>query len=453
MDGERRGAFRTPGAGEGSHPLCAASADVPIAWRQGAAVTRRRFLSDVRRVSERLPDYPHVLNLCEDRYLFLAAFAAASVRRQTSLLPATRVKGAITETMAQFPQSHAVADAVIAEWITGSSSDQRELGFVPTIDADHVAAITFTSGSTGRSQPHLKRWGELVAGAWLARQRFGFALTVGTSVVATVPPQHMYGLETSVMLPLTADIAVWHARPFFPDDIAAALAAVPAPRVLVTTPAHLRVCVSAGLRWPELALVLSATAPLPPALAETAEHVFAAPLMEIYGCTEAGSIASRRTVSEPLWTPYSGMRVRNGELVAEHLPAAVPLQDIIEVAADGRFALLGRQQDLVNIAGKRTSLACLNHVLSEIEGVADGVFVLPGEAGERPARLSAFVVAPGMAKAAILAALAERIDPVFLPRPLVCVDKLPRTEAGKLRRETLLAMLAQSSPQPEPARD
>ena len=41
---------------------------------------------------------------------------------------------------------------------------------------------------------------------------------------------------------------------------------------------------------------------------------------------------------------------------------------------------------------------------------------------------------------AALAALAERLDPVFLPRPLLKVDRLPRNETGKVTRDALRAL-------------
>jgi 3-hydroxymyristoyl/3-hydroxydecanoyl-(acyl carrier protein) dehydratase len=85
--------------------------------------------------------------------------------------------------------------------------------------------------------------------------------------------------------------------------------------------------------------------------------------------------------------------------------------------------------------------------LIRVPGVVDGVFWLPdaapGTAGESgDARLTAFAVAPGIDKAAIVARLRDRIDPVFLPRPLLMVDSLPRNAAGKLSRDGLRALAA-----------
>jgi acyl-coenzyme A synthetase/AMP-(fatty) acid ligase len=56
-------------------------------------------------------------------------------------------------------------------------------------------------------------------------------------------------------------------------------------------------------------------------------------------------------------------------------------------------------------------------------------------------RLAALVVAPGLTPAALRAALAPAVDPVFMPRPLLVVEALPRTAAGKLPRAALEAAL------------
>jgi acyl-coenzyme A synthetase/AMP-(fatty) acid ligase len=53
------------------------------------------------------------------------------------------------------------------------------------------------------------------------------------------------------------------------------------------------------------------------------------------------------------------------------------------------------------------------------------------------------VVAPTLDVAQITAALRERIDAAFLPRPLLLVDALPRNETGKLPQQALHALAAQ----------
>jgi len=64
-------------------------------------------------------------------------------------------------------------------------------------------------------------------------------------------------------------------------------------------------------------------------------------------------------------------------------------------------------------------------------------------------RLIALVVAPELTAPALMQALRERIDPVFLPRPLLFVDTLPRNAAGKLPHHATQALLADLRPRDE----
>ncbi|MEO8163921.1 MAG: AMP-binding protein, partial [Betaproteobacteria bacterium] len=231
---------------------------------------------------------------------------------------------------------------------------------------------------------------------------------------------------------------------FYPADVAAALAQIPGERVLVTTPVHLRALLNEDIALPPLRLMLCATAPLSPQMAAQAEARFRAPLHEVYGFTEAGMVATRRTVEGPAWQCLDNVRLRNGgdvfTVAGGHVESEAAFSDVIQPEGENRFILHGRDADLVNIAGKRTSLGHLNHQLNSIEGVRDGVFFMPDERADHVTRLTAFVVAPGVTREALLGALRDRIDPIFLPRPLHFVDALPRNPTGKLPRESLLQL-------------
>jgi len=119
----------------------------------------------------------------------------------------------------------------------------------------------------------------------------------------------------------------------------------------------------------------------------------------------------------------------------------IPFPDLVSLQKPDRFLLQGRGEDLVNIGGHRGSLTDLSQKLNEIEGVQDGVFFLPDDTGTSVTRLIAFVVAPGKAAEHILSTLRTVIDPVFLPRPLHLVPRLPRNETGKLTRDALLGLM------------
>ncbi|MEJ2480544.1 MAG: AMP-binding protein [Acidihalobacter sp.] len=426
--------------------LSAADSDAPLAWYDGRFIGRREYLAHVAQAAARLPERGHAVNLCNDRYHFMVGLGALLLRGQVNLLPPNHAPQVIDEIAAEYD-----AYCLVDQSLEGIAAPTAELDFtgavpaperVPLLPAAQTAVVLFTSGSTGRAKPTPKSWGQLVGGTEIALRRLGLDLNPA-QLVATVPAQHSYGLESTVLYAMLSACTVHAGRPFYAEDVRAALAEVPAPRVLVTTPVHLRACTEAGLQWPETAFVLSATAPLPEALARGAEQAFGCPVHEIYGCSEAGALASRRTLDGPVWQPYESIRIGQGAetcVEAPHLPGPQPLADALKTHPDGRFELLGRTADMLNIAGKRGSLQDLNQRLLSIDGVEDGAFLLTGD--DANSRLAALVVAPGLDRSHILGRLRRALDPVFLPRPLVMVDALPRNATGKLTRQAMLELLA-----------
>ncbi len=443
---------------QGQLPLLGRAPQQVVFRRRGQAITAATFVAQARALAATLPDRPQALNICQDRYLAALGFAAALLRGQTTLLCADRSPARLRDLAARYPATYLMDDAaeplidlpLATVTLPPHAADAGASLPVPTIAAEHCAAIAFTSGSTGEPQPHAKPWGALVACARAAAARFGLDDPAAPAeVIGTVPGQHMYGFETTVMLPLFAAAASHAGDWFYPADVARALQQAPGPRrVLVTTPLQLRALLESGSAVPPLDTIISATAPLAPRLAAQAEAATGAMMKEIYGATECGSIASRATVRESDWTPYDGTRLLPDDTAAEAalvlvpgLPAAVPLADAVTLQPDGRFRLLGRRTDVVKLAGRRASLAALNRILNEVPGVRDGVFVAPQDLEENPsARLVAYVVAPGMAAEAVLAALRPQLEPVFLPRPVVMLEALPRDGVGKLSQRALAAL-------------
>lgn len=419
----------------------------PLFLRPQGGVTREQFLATALAFADRLDGAGPLLNLCAQRDRFALTLVAAALRGRHCLLPPSAAPETVRALAADHDGALAVCDSAESsaglDWL--APPDFVAAASAPpvlTVPDSQLAVVAFTSGSTGRPQPHAKTWATLAATARHLSARLLDGID-GAHLVATVPPQHMFGLETTVLLPLLGDAAIDPGRPFFPADVAAALASVPAPRVLVTTPVHLRALVASRVALPPLAAVISATAPLPLALAQQVEDRFAAPVHEIYGCTETGAIASRRSVDGERWLPFAGVRVdERGDTAvvsAAHLPDAVALQDIVSVEADG-FRLLGRSADLIKVAGKRISAAELTQQILAIPGVDDAVVLAP-DADDVAGRPAALVVAPNLSEASILDALASHVDPVFLPRPLRRVAVLPRNAVGKLPRERLLELL------------
>ncbi len=423
-----------------------------FAYRDGRAIPVEVFLTEVAQLARALPQRRHVLNLCTDRYRFAVAFAAALLREQVNLLPPNETPDVMARLESLYPDAYCLHDraeapvSLAALAYPDSLAGFAAAGGVPELPAAQLAAIVFTSGSTGQPVPHPKTWGSLAGVARAEIEILRLGERPGLALLGTVPPQHVFGLEATVLAVMQGGFALACRRPFYPADIRAELAALPRPRALVIAPAHLRVLLAEADGLPAADFLLSATSPLSRELALQAEARFGAELHEIYGCTESGGIASRRTTAGSEWRAMSGITLRaDGQatwVTGGHVEAEVALADVIELRGGGRFLLHGRTADLVNIAGKRTSLLHLNYHLNSIEGVHDGVFVVPEHEGDAVTRLAAYVVAPGLSRKALLAALRERIDSAFLPRPLHFVERLPRNETGKLPRQALAAFQA-----------
>ena len=421
----------------------------PIAWRRGAPVSLGEFQTHVAALIATLPTRTasaSMIDLCEDRYKFLVAYAAALSVGHTVLLPSSRADEIVADVQRTNAGSYRIDDAAV-EAALGSAATEQPIN--TSIPADMTVMVGYTSGSTGQPKTFPKRWhtvnGSNSRNAQMIRAAIG-GNPDAVWVLATVPPQHMYGMELSILLPLSGNMAVHAGRPLFPADIASALAELPRPRVLVSTPVHLRAIVESPQEFPEVDVIVSATAPLDQALAAAVVAKLNGEMVEMFGSTETCVFASRHTAREEAWRLYDGVRLEahpEGTLV--HAPwfvEPVLLQDVVEQRDGNRFVVVGRSSDMIEVAGKRASLSDLTRRLLAIEGVKEAVVFQPdANAVGTIRRVAALVVAPNLTSRHVLDRLAGGVDTAFLPRPLLIVDKLPRNELGKLPRENLVRAL------------
>ncbi len=447
-------------------PLIAhADPAAPFAWRGARPVGAGEFLADARALAQRLPARGAMLDACRDRYAFSVAFAAALLRGHLVVLPNSLVRANLAHLArehpglylasevappAGLPSDVPVIDASPASAgdVVPASADAAVAGFtrdMPRIDPGRVVACLFTSGSTGTPAAHPRRWGEIVASARAQAARLGIGPSPGWAIVGTVPAQHSYGFESTIMLAWHAPAALSAAHPFYPADVCAALAELPRPRLLVTTPVHLRALAGSAVANPAADLVLSATAPLAASAAALAERRFGCAMLEIYGSTESGQLASRRTTAGDAWEALDGVAITADDDAAwasgGHVPGRVRLGDRITCHDARHFVLHGRVGDQINVAGKRGSLRHVEQCLLAVDGVLEAAILADDDPHDGAVRrLIGFVVAPGLGSAQVLAQLRDALDPAFVPRPLWQVDALPRDGNGKVPRAALRAL-------------
>ena len=440
----------------------------PFARVGDTTITGGEFLADVAHCAEQLPAARYTINLCTDRYRFTVALFAAAVRRQTTLLPAQRSGDTIDDLRKNYPNCTVLTDSADTEGdaLVDLQPGQNGSANSPQLAPEQQILVAFTSGSTGTPQAHGKSWALLCAGRAThlryLQQATGinFAQEPPAGLVATVPSWHMYGLEWALLLPTVAPFTLYCGPDFFPGDVVSALNGFTAMarRVLVSTPVHLRALLRVEAPALAVTTTLSATAPLDaPLMANTETHLQSR-LLEIYGCSEIGSLAWRTPTSDPGWEFFDLFRLSfedseaGGRLqvASDLLPDStgfVELADRFSQLPGNRYALQGRTGDLVKVAGKRESLAKLNSLLLALPGVEDGVVFQPSMLGLPKAgadRLAAFVVGTSVDPNALRSALAAQIDPVFVPRPIRQVSALPRDATSKLKM-TALTELARHS--------
>ena len=428
-----------------------------VAYYQGQRLADAVFMQHVVQARSKLHTQPQssvakaqgkVLNLCEDHYHFLVLFTAAMLENHITVMPANRSAGEIARLMKVDPGMRVVSDEDVILICQSRQSNKREplsRDVLRQVPQDALVAELYTSGSTGIPTANYKRWGELVHGAVRVAARFELNRDAQHVVVATVPPQHMFGFEMSVVLPLVCGVVLHHGKPFYPEDIQSALQSVPEKRMLVTTPIHLKACVTLKSGWPKIDFILSSTAALRKDIAEAATAVMRAPVREIYGCSEIGAIATRTLVENDSWELLGDFQLdiagEEARLKSGILAEPLLLSDRIAVESDGRFRLVGRAADLIKIGGKRGSLNELTLRIKAIPGVEDAIVFLPPRKELKRERLVALVVAPGMSAKEIRKQIGHDIDAVFLPRQIYLVAKLPYNPTGKLPQAELLALL------------
>ncbi|TWI13315.1 AMP-binding protein [Aerolutibacter ruishenii] len=404
--------------------------------------------------------------------LFGAWHAGKTVCLCADALPVTvaRLEAGVDGFAGDFPEAcaaialHTQANSALtgtappADAVGASDADSA---WMP-LDEQATRLVVYTSGSTGEAAAIDKRLAQLVREVEALQATFGERLD-GAVVHGTVSHQHIYGLLFRVLWPLAAGRAI-APRLFFHEEIAAAM---DAPALLVSSPAHLK-RIPEALDWngarTRLRAVFSSGGALPAEAATAAHAMLGHAPIEIYGSSETGGIAWRQHDTDgPAWTPLPGVdwRIADGQLevASPHLPDAAWWRSADRVEADGTagFRLLGRADRIVKVEERRVSLTALERQLGERPEVAEARVVLVE--GPR-AELAAVVVLTGEGQARLRAdgrrrvaqslgqALADGQDAVTRPRRWRFVDALPGNAQGKTTDAALRALFRPERPAP-----
>ncbi len=405
---------------------------------------------------------------CDDAHAFAVGLLAAAQLGSLAVLPPSRQPGALRR----------LAPDVAGVLLDGTSrlsalhgrpcwhplEGQHPPRTLVAVDRDTRVAKIFTSGTTGSQKPATKALRHLEDEVIALEAQFGALLGPSTRILATMSPQHLYGLLFRVAWPLASGRPFLRSPLLHPEELTSHFAGA-TPFALATTPAALRHLVEKlAPHRGTCRAVFSSGGPLSAALARRVTDALGAPPWEVYGSTETGGIAVRQQWSggEP-WHPLPGVDVATEDgclvvtspFISEGRPQRdgrmrFVLGDRVSFHADGDFELMGRADRVVKIAEKRLSLPEMEQRLKTHPAVAEAVLVALEHRGET--RVGAVIV-PAQAGRTVLAesgrrglskALMEHLSPdfdrVLLPRVWRVVDELPCDAQGKTPIATLLAL-------------
>ena len=355
-----------------------------------------------------------------------------------------------------------------------SCSDQHD---VAVMQADDLAAILYTSGTTGRSKGAMLTHGNMLSNALALKDYWGWQ--AGDVLIHALPIFHVHGLFVALHGALiNGSKMIWMSR-FDPKRV---IEKLPEATVFMGVPTlYVRLLAEPGLSQDScrnMRLFIAGSAPL---LIETFtewQRRTGHTILERYGMSETVMLTSnpyraqdgeRRggTVGFPL--PGVGLRVRgerglelaNGEIGGIEVKGPnvfkgywrMPEKTAEEFTADGWFKtgdvgkvdergyvnIVGRSKDLIISGGYNVYPAEIEGYINDMPGVAESALVgVPhpdfGEVG-----VAVVIAKPGASVSAdaVIAELKAKLANFKIPKKCVLVPELPRNTMGKVQKNLL----------------
>jgi malonyl-CoA/methylmalonyl-CoA synthetase len=329
---------------------------------------------------------------------------------------------------------------------------------------DDLAALLYTSGTTGRPKGAMLTHGNLTSNAEVLRDLWGF--TSDDVLLHALPIFHMHGLFVAINCVLASGSSMIFLPKF---DVDAVLDALPRCTVMMGVPTHytrlldddrLDRAVCASMR-----LFISGSAPMLPATHNAFRQRTGHAVLERYGMTETAMLTSnpldgeRRPGTVGLPLPGTDVRIADDGVIEVRGPNVFagywrrPELATTEFTTDGWFrtgdigmfddggylSIVGRAKDLVISGGLNVYPREVEEVIDALPGVLESAVIgVPDpDLGEA---VVAVVVAVGdrpLDPETIRAAARERLAGFKVPKRIEIVDALPRNAMGKVEKASL----------------
>ncbi len=348
--------------------------------------------------------------------------------------------------------------------------------------ADDLAAILYTSGTTGRSKGAMLTHGNLLSNAEVLKDYWGWK--AGDVLIHALPIFHVHGLFVAIHGALiNGSKMIWMAK----FDPKAVLAAMPRATVFMGVPTlYVRLLAEHGLdknATRHMRLFVAGSAPLLIETFKEWQDRTGHTILERYGMSETIMLTSNPYAADPR---HGGQDERRGATVGFPLPGvglrvvddagkALPTGEIgniqvkgsnvfkgywrmpektkEEFSADGWFktgdvgkvdergyvSIVGRSKDLIISGGYNVYPAEIEGYINEMPGVAESALVgVPhpdfGEVG-----VAVVIAKPGaqIDGDAIVAQLKGQLANFKIPKRCFVAKELPRNTMGKVQKNVL----------------
>jgi malonyl-CoA/methylmalonyl-CoA synthetase len=334
-----------------------------------------------------------------------------------------------------------------------------------------LAAILYTSGTTGRSKGAMLTHANLLSNAQALKDLWGWSSD--DVLIHILPIYHVHGLFVALHGALLAGATVLFHRGFDPAQVIADFAKA---SVLMGVPTHYTRLTAA----PELTreacakmrLFISGSAPLLAEAHERFEEKTGQRILERYGMTETGMITSNpyhggERIAGTVGYALPGVEVRidgnpAGPGVLEvrgpnvfagywRMPEKTKEEfreggwfvtgDVATSAADGRVTLVGRAKDLIIAGGLNIYPKEIEEAIDALPGVEESAVIgLPHpDMGEGVVAVVVPQKGVEISEHGIMADLSGQLARFKQPRRVLIVDSLPRNAMGKVQKAALRA--------------
>jgi len=333
-----------------------------------------------------------------------------------------------------------------------------------------LAAILYTSGTTGRPKGAMLTHGNLASNAATLSRLWAFGPE--DVLVHALPVFHMHGLFVATNCVLASGARMLFLPKFDAGQVCEAL---PSGTVFMGVPTYytrlLDVVSLDQSRVGHVRLFISGSAPLPPGVFDRFRERTGHAILERYGMTETSMISSNPLVGErrpgAVGRPLPGVEVRlagDGDVgeIEVRGPNVFPgywrqgersdfspdgffrTGDLGRFDADGYLRIVGRTKDLVISGGLNVYPVEVEAALDAVDGVAESAVIGVPDSDLGEIVVAVVVADPGatLDPDALRQATRTHLAGFKVPRRVEVVDALPRNAMGKVEKAALRARYA-----------